>query len=93
MNDKPAASSLPSSFKYRAVYEKGKPVHDRFDSFSIKHPPMELSRRAKIFSPFYALKGFSDAISMQEAESIARNTPSPAPMADSESQEFMDDNP
>ena len=67
------ASSLPSSFRYRNVYEKGKPTHEKLDSFSIKHPPMDLSRRAKIFSPFDALKGFSEAIASKEEESINDN--------------------
>ena len=38
------------------------------DSLSVKHPPMELSRRAKIFSPFDALKGFSDELAKAEQE-------------------------
>ena len=54
------------NFKYQKVYEKGKPVHQKFDSFSIKHPAMDLSRRAKIFSPFDALKGFSDELAKSE---------------------------
>ena len=52
-----------SSFRYRKVLEKGKPVHDKNDLFSIRHPAMDLSRRAKIFSPFDALKGYSDELS------------------------------
>ncbi len=56
------------SFRYRTVLEKGKPVHDKNDSFRIKHPPMDLSRRAKIFSPFDALKGFGEELSRAEAE-------------------------
>ena len=54
---------LPPNFRYRHVLEKGKPVHDRSDRFFAKHPPMELAKRAKIFSPFDALKGFSSAVS------------------------------
>ena len=61
-----------SSFRYRDVYEKGKPVHEKNDIFSVKHPPMEISRRAKIFSPFDALKGFSDELA--KAEEGALNT-------------------
>ena len=48
--------------RYRKVYERGKPKHSPFDDFSIKHPAMDLSRRAKIFSPFDALKGFNEEI-------------------------------
>ena len=61
-------TTLPSSFRYRNVLEKGKPVHDKNDSFSIRHPAMDLSRRAKIFSPFDALKGFNDELSKAQAE-------------------------
>ena len=75
MEDKTNSSSPPSSFRYRNVYEKGKPTHDRLDSFSVKHPPMDLSRRAKIFSPFDALKGFNEAIISKEQESLAGSTP------------------
>ena len=52
--------------RYRKVYEKGKPKHEPYDDFSIKHPPMDLTRRAKIFSPFDALKGFNDEIADTE---------------------------
>ena len=67
MNNTTDTGSL-SSFRYREVYEKGKPVHEKNDSFSVKHPPMELSRRAKIFSPFDALKGFGDELAKAEKE-------------------------
>ena len=59
-----------SSFRYRDVYEKGKPVHEKNDSFSVKHPPMDVSKRAKIFSPFDALKGFSDELAKAEQETV-----------------------
>ena len=52
--------------RYRKVYERGKPKHSPFDDFSIKHPAMDLSRRAKIFSPFDALKGFNEEIASTE---------------------------
>lgn len=58
---------LPEKFRYRQAYEQGKPDHSSFDSFTIKHPPMALSKRAKIFSPFDALKGFHDAVAAKEA--------------------------
>ncbi|MBP5249790.1 MAG: hypothetical protein J6Z46_07285 [Lachnospiraceae bacterium] len=54
------------NLRYRAVYEKGKPVHKKTDDFYIKHPPMDLSKRAKIFSPFDALRGFGDALASKE---------------------------
>lgn len=54
---------IPEDFRYREVLRRGKPIHDKFDSFSIRHPSMPLAKRAKIFSPFDALKGFDEAIS------------------------------
>lgn len=47
---------IPPDFPYRDVLRKGRPKHAPMDPFSIRHPPMPLSRRAKIFSPFDALK-------------------------------------
>ena len=55
-----------SVFKYGKILEKGKPVHPKYDPFSIRHPHMELSRRAKIFAPFDALKGFHEAITEKD---------------------------
>ena len=54
--------AMPVDFRYRDVFLKGKPQHDRFDLFRIRHPSMDVGRRAKIFSPFDALKGFNEAI-------------------------------
>ena len=53
---------INEEFRYKRVYEKGKPEHSPYDNFSIKHPSMDLSRRAKIFSPFDALKGFDEEL-------------------------------
>ena len=36
--------------------------HGPYDEFSLRHPKMQLGQRAKIFSPFDALAGFSEAI-------------------------------
>ena len=58
---------IPKGFRYSEVLRRGKPVHEKFDSFSIKHPSMPLEKRAKIFSPFDALRGFNDAISSVDA--------------------------
>ncbi|MBR5762935.1 MAG: hypothetical protein IKX87_13025 [Lachnospiraceae bacterium] len=66
MNNVPSSASLPSSFKYSKVYEKGKPKHDKDDPFSFKHPSMDCSKRAKIFNPFDALKGFDEELSKSE---------------------------
>ena len=56
------AMAMPVDFKYREVFLKGRPRHERFDDFWRKHPPMSPSRWAKIFSPFDALEGFDECI-------------------------------
>ena len=65
MND-PKNIKIPKGFRYSEVLRRGKPVHEKFDSFSIRHPSMPLEQRANIFSPFDALKGFSEAISAKD---------------------------
>ena len=57
--------SMPANFRYRDVFLKGKPRHDRYDSFRIRHPEMPPGKRAKLFSPFDALRGFDFAILMK----------------------------
>ena len=58
--------AVPVDFPYLEVFLKGKPQHDRYDLFSARHPKMPLGRRAKIFAPFDALKGFSEAIGSKD---------------------------
>ena len=48
--------------RYLHAFEAGRPVHQEYDRFWLKHPFMDVSRRAKIFSPFDALKGFDEAV-------------------------------
>ncbi|MBQ4303981.1 MAG: hypothetical protein II774_05755 [Lachnospiraceae bacterium] len=54
---------MPAAFRYREIFYRGKPRHSKTDPFRIRHPSMDLGRRAKLFSPFDALKGFSSAVS------------------------------
>lgn len=54
--------AMPADFRYREVFLKGQPQHSRYDPFRLRHPAMDLGRRAKIFAPFDALRGFSDAL-------------------------------
>ena len=61
--------AMPPDFKYKNVYLRGRPVHYFGDDFSVKHPPMSVSKWAKIFSPFDALRGFGDAIRDTERNS------------------------
>ena len=58
--------SMPDGFRYREVFMKGKPQHEMFDKFSVRHPKMDVGKRAKIFAPFDALKGFNEAIADKE---------------------------
>ena len=58
--------AMPTDFRYREVFLKGKPQHDRCDPFRIRHPRMNTGHRAKIFAPFDALKGFNEAVSAKE---------------------------
>ena len=57
--------------KYLKVLQKGRPTHEKDDSFSVKHPPMPLSRRAKIFLPLDALKGFDEELRQKDAAAEA----------------------
>ena len=57
---------MPADFKYKSVFLHGKPRHDADDPFRIRHPVMPCSRRAKLFSPFDALRGFDAAIWSKE---------------------------
>lgn len=59
---------MPPDFPYRDVLAKGRPRHDRLDPFRIRHPQMDPGRRAKLFAPFDALRGFSEAIRKAEKD-------------------------
>ncbi|MBR4393323.1 MAG: hypothetical protein IKT07_04780 [Oscillospiraceae bacterium] len=48
--------------KYPHAFHSDRPKHDLPDDFVIRHPKMSLGQRAKIFSPFSALRGFEEAI-------------------------------
>lgn len=55
----------PDGFRYDTVIKDGKPVHHG-DYFSIQHPEMDHGRRAKIFAPFAALRGFEEEVASKE---------------------------
>ena len=57
---------MPADFKYKSVFLHGKTQHETEDPFRIRHPIMPCSRRAKLFSPFDALRGFDAAIWSKE---------------------------
>ncbi len=60
------AMEIPSDFRYLNVFLRGKPQHRAQDPFLVRHPAMDSGRRAKIFSPFDALKGFSEAVAAKD---------------------------
>jgi len=62
----------PTDFKYADVIRRGKPVHAVNDSFAVKHPAMALGKRAKIFSPFDALKGFTEEVEAKDELYVER---------------------
>ena len=63
---------MPEGFIYADVFRQGRPRHGipgnyaTYDMFYIKHPPMPASRRAKIFAPFDALRGFNEAVAAKQ---------------------------
>ena len=58
----PGGMSMPPDFRYRETFLRGKPKHARYDEFRVRYPGMSASRRAKLFAPFDALKGFGEAV-------------------------------
>lgn len=65
---------IPADFRYKHVLEKGKPEHEKTDPFRIRHPVMPVAKRAKIFAPFDALRGFNEAIKAKEKESLEESS-------------------
>lgn len=53
---------MPLNFKYKDIFLRGRPEHEKYDDFWRKHLPMPVTRWAKIFSPFDALAGFNEAV-------------------------------
>lgn len=63
---------MPPGFRYAKTAARGRPRHEKFDAFFMKHPTMNVGKRAKIFSPFDALKGFNDAVASKEIKYVER---------------------
>ena len=57
---------MPAGFRYKAIFDRGKPEHTMTDPFRIRHPSMDVRKRAKIFAPFDALKGFNEAVAAKD---------------------------
>lgn len=65
------SNAVPQDFKYRETFLQERPRHQKTDPFRIRHPNMDVGRRAKIFAPFDALRGFSAALIAVESEKAA----------------------
>jgi len=65
---------MPADFRYRNILLRGRPKHEKTDSFRLRHPSMDIGKRAKIFAPFDALKGFDEAIASAAERSAAPET-------------------
>ena len=61
-----------TDFRYKDVLEKGRPQHAPTDHFRIRHPSMPCSKRAKIFAPFDALRGFNEMVKSKEIHYIQK---------------------
>lgn len=67
---------VPEDFAYRELCRRERPRHGPTDRFSVRHPRMDPGRRAKIFAPFDALRGFNAAIIAETGRSLeAARTP------------------
>ena len=63
---------MPQGFRYAKIAAQGRPWHEKFDTFYMKHPNMSVGKRAKIFSPFDALKGFNKSVAAKEIRYVER---------------------
>ena len=63
---------MPADFAHQDLLKAGRPKHRDFDAFNLRHPFMDPGKRAKIFSPFDALKGFGDAIASKDVLYVNR---------------------
>ena len=59
---------MPADFRHAELFRLGRPHHEKFDDFWLRHPFMDPAHRAKIFAPFDALEGFSEELARVESE-------------------------
>ena len=59
--------------KYKYAFSRERPAHELCDEFSLRHPRMPLQQRAKIFSPFAALRGFEEALESKLEHYVSRS--------------------
>ena len=80
---------MPPNFRYAIIAARGRPRHEKYDTFYMKHPTMNVGKRAKIFSPFDALKGFNDAVESKEIRYVERRELCEYDCEDPNSEAFM----
>ena len=66
--------SLPRD--YADLADASRPVHAH-DAFSLRHPAMPAEKRAKLFQPYDALDGYSDAIRRKRRQYEKRRVHTP----------------
>ncbi len=81
---------IPIDFPYLSAIFQGPPKHIH-DDFSRKHPRMELERRAKLFAPFDALDGYSDAVRSKDVEYVDRTDLAGAGLTNEDCNEFSEE--
>ena len=59
---------MPEGFPYAELVKAGRPQHQKFDDFWCRHPPMAPGKRAKIFAPFSALRGFDEELKSSQSK-------------------------
>lgn len=62
---------VPPGFKHMRLLAAGRPQHCG-DYFSVRHPKMNCAKRAKIFAPFAALRGFDFELWKKDLQYEAR---------------------
>ena len=67
--------TMPVDFKYKKAHRLGRPRHEKYSDFWRRHTPMDRVRRAKLFSPFDALRGFDEEIESQNIQYVERSIP------------------
>ena len=58
------------AFPYEEILRLGMPERDQY--FYLKHPKMPCGKRAKIFAPFSALKGFDEEVASKEVRYVEK---------------------
>ena len=61
------------AFAYADILHRQRPAHDG-DGFSRLHPRMPRAKRAKIFAPYAALKGYDEAVAAKNVPYAPRHT-------------------